>query len=73
MASFGLAQCIGSLVFGWWADYFKSVKMALIYSAGLTFIGNMVYFLADFVPTNGRWVVLAGRFFIGLGAGESYV
>ncbi|XP_033632028.1 major facilitator superfamily domain-containing protein 8-like [Asterias rubens] len=70
VASFGLAQCIGSLVFGWWADYFKSVKMALIYSAGLTFIGNMVYFLADFVPTNGRWVVLAGRFFIGLGAGD---
>ena len=70
VASFGLAQCIGSLLFGWWADYFKSVKRALIYSAGLTLIGNLVYFSADFVPNNGRWVVMAGRFFIGLGAGE---
>ncbi|XP_022084805.1 major facilitator superfamily domain-containing protein 8-like [Acanthaster planci] len=70
VASFGLAQCFGSLLFGWWADYFKSVKRALIYSAGLTLIGNLVYFAADFVPNNGRWVVLAGRFFIGLGAGD---
>ncbi|XP_038055218.1 major facilitator superfamily domain-containing protein 8-like [Patiria miniata] len=70
VASFGLAQCFGSLLFGWWADYFKSVKRALIYSAGLTLIGNLVYFAADFVPNNARWVVMAGRFFIGLGAGD---
>ncbi|XP_033125053.1 major facilitator superfamily domain-containing protein 8-like [Anneissia japonica] len=72
IAVFGLAQCIGALFFGWWADRFKVIKIAMIISVVLTIIGNIIYAYAA-VPSNvngGKAMVVIGRFFVGLGAGD---
>ncbi|XP_071950914.1 major facilitator superfamily domain-containing protein 8-like [Antedon mediterranea] len=72
IATFGLAQCIGALFFGWWADRFKVIKIAMIVSVLLTIIGNVIYAYAA-VPSNvttGVVMIIIGRFSVGLGAGD---
>lgn len=70
VASFGVAQMFASIFFGYLADRTKKIKGGLIYSVLFTIAGSVIYVLAEYVPNNGRYVVLAGRFFVGLGAGE---
>lgn len=70
VASFGVAQMFASIFFGYLADRTKKIKGGLIYSVLFTIAGSVIYVLAEYVPNNGRYVVLAGRFFVGLGAGD---
>ncbi|KAI6191932.1 MFS domain-containing protein [Aphelenchoides bicaudatus] len=67
IASYSLGQIISGPVVGWWSTKTKSVVSPAQACLLLTLTGNIIYITASVLPSNQKWYILIGRFFVGLG------
>lgn len=68
MASFSLCRVLFMPLLGLWADRAPLIY-PLLFSIFLQLVGNLLYALAEAAQT--RWLILAGRCLVGMGAANS--
>lgn len=70
VASFSLGQLVSSPIFGFWANY-RPLKEPMFLSLTIFTVSSLVYSYCDAFPADiAAWVMMASRFFVGVGAGN---
>lgn len=59
---------VGSPLMGYWSDKSKRISTPLLMGLALMFTGNGVYMCAQFLPSNGKYVIMLSRFIVGIGS-----
>jgi len=62
-----IAALVASFLYGWWSNY--SYKSALLFAAGCSLLGDILYALA--LPYNSLSMVIAGRYLNGFGSARA--
>uniref|UniRef100_A0A7I4YF93 MFS domain-containing protein n=1 Tax=Haemonchus contortus TaxID=6289 RepID=A0A7I4YF93_HAECO len=69
-AAFSVGQGLASPAFGFWMNRSRSVRQPLTCGIIIMIISNIIFcFVEAFKQKERRWVMMAARFFIGIGAG----
>ena len=68
VAAFSFGQLLTSPLIGVWSSY-RPMKEPLIITLIVSTCGNLLYSYAEAFEDNGKWILMLGRFIIGLGAG----
>jgi MFS family permease len=75
VSSFSVGQLLSSPLFGFWANKIKCHKIPIVACLIVTIIGNVVYMYLESIETfklgSPKVWMLASRFIMGAGAGES--
>ena len=68
MAAFSFGQLLTSPLIGVWSNY-RPIKEPLIITLIVSTSGSLLYSYAEAFESDGKWILMLGRFIMGLGAG----
>ena len=69
VAAFSFGQLLTSPLIGVWSSY-RPIKEPLIITLIVSTSGNLLYSYAEAFEDDGKWILMLGRFIMGLGAGR---
>ncbi|CAD5233877.1 unnamed protein product [Bursaphelenchus xylophilus] len=68
VASYSLGQTVGAPAIGWWSSRLDGIKIPISLCLALSFLGNLIYILAQASTDYAKYFLLIARFVVGLGS-----
>ncbi|CAD5230971.1 unnamed protein product [Bursaphelenchus okinawaensis] len=68
VSSYSLGQTVGAPIIGWWSSRLDSIKIPITLCLIVSFIGNLIYILAQLSSNYAKYFLLVARFVVGIGS-----